>query len=80
MGEGGLHIFVKLRGISSRKVLEGCYKRGVVFTPGDIFYTDGGGEDTLRLGFSKVSLKDIEKGINVIGEEIKKIKLTTECK
>ncbi|GFZ29707.1 GntR family transcriptional regulator [Clostridium zeae] len=77
MGEGGLHIFVKLKGISSRKVLEGCYKRGVVFTPGDIFYTDGSGYDTLRLGFSKVSLQDIEKGIRVIGEEINRINLST---
>ncbi|WP_160675793.1 PLP-dependent aminotransferase family protein [Clostridium sp. C8-1-8] len=73
MGEGGLHIFAKLKGIDSRKVLEGCYKRGVVFTPGDIFYTDGGGRDTLRIGFSKVSIEDIETGIRIIGEEVKKI-------
>jgi DNA-binding transcriptional MocR family regulator len=73
MGEGGLHIFVKLKGIDSRKVLEGCYKRGVVFTPGDIFYTDGRGRDTLRIGFSKVSIEDIETGIRIIGEEVKKI-------
>lgn len=73
MGEGGLHIFVKLKGIDSRKVLEGCYKRGVVFTPGDLFYTDGGGRDTLRIGFSKVSIEDIETGIRIIGEEVKKI-------
>ncbi|QAA33288.1 PLP-dependent aminotransferase family protein [Clostridium manihotivorum] len=73
MGEGGLHIFVKLKGIDSRKVLEGCYKRGVVFTPGDIFYTDGSGKDTLRIGFSKVRLEDIESGIRIIGEEVKKI-------
>ncbi|WP_102401158.1 PLP-dependent aminotransferase family protein [Haloimpatiens massiliensis] len=68
-GDGGLYIFIKLKGINSRKLLEKCCKRGVIFTPGDIFYTDGGGKDTFRLAFSRTSLKDIEKGIKIIGEE-----------
>lgn len=72
-GEGGLHIFVKLDNIDSRKLLENCCSRGVIFTPGDIFYTDGGGKDTFRLGFSRVSNEDIEKGFKIIGEEIKKL-------
>lgn len=73
-GEGGLHIFIKLKGINAREVLQKCYEKGVVFTPGDIFYTDGGGEDTFRIGFSRVSEEDIEKGIKVIGEVINSIK------
>lgn len=69
LGDGGLYIFIKLDKINARVLLEGCYRRDVIFTPGDIFYTDGGGEDTIRLGFSRVSVEDIEKGIRIIGEE-----------
>ncbi|MGV8982888.1 aminotransferase-like domain-containing protein [Clostridium sp.] len=75
LGDGGLYIFIKLDGINARELLERCYARQVIFTPGDIFYTDGGGDDTIRLGFSRVSMEDIEKGIRIIGEEAKKIKI-----
>jgi DNA-binding transcriptional MocR family regulator len=70
IGEGGLHIFIKLNNIDSRKVLEKCCERGVVFTPGDIFYTDDSGFDTFRIGFSRVSKDDIEKGFKIIGEVV----------
>lgn len=70
-GEGGLHIFVKVEGIDSRIILMECIKKGVIFTPGDLFYTNGEGRDTFRLGFSRVNLEDIEKGTRIIGEEIK---------
>lgn len=72
-GEGGLHIFVKLDNLDSRELLKNCCSRGVIFTPGDIFYTDGGGKNTFRLGFSRVNNQDIEKGFKIIGEEIKKL-------
>jgi DNA-binding transcriptional MocR family regulator len=70
LGDGGLHIFIKLKDISSRRVLEKCCEKGVIFTPGDIFYTDDRGADTLRLGFSRVSKEEIEKGFKIIGEVI----------
>lgn len=69
MGSGGLHIFLQLEGINARELLQKCYERGVVFTAGDIFYAGGGGESSLRLGFSRVSLEDIEKGFKIIGAE-----------
>lgn len=69
LGDGGLYLFIKLDGIKARELLERCYKRNVIFTPGDIFYTDESGEDTLRIGFSRVSIEDIKKGIRIIGEE-----------
>jgi DNA-binding transcriptional MocR family regulator len=71
LGEGGLHIFIKLKDINARKVLEKCYKKGVIFTPGDVFYTDHKGDDTLRLGFARVSKEEIERGFKIIGESIK---------
>lgn len=70
LGEGGLHIFIKLKGINGRDVLKECYERGVVFMPGDIFYNGDNGEDTIRLGFSRVSEEEIEKGIKIIGDVV----------
>ncbi len=38
-GEGGLHVFIKLKNnINARTLLELCYKDNVLFMPGDIFY------------------------------------------
>ncbi|EYE87973.1 GntR family transcriptional regulator [Fervidicella metallireducens AeB] len=72
-GEGGLHIFVELRDINARDVLFECCKNGVIFTPGDIFYTDGKGKNTFRLGFSRVSKDEIIKGFKVIGDVVRKM-------
>ncbi|MDT8718404.1 PLP-dependent aminotransferase family protein [Clostridium sp. 19966] len=72
-GEGGLHIFIKLKGVDAREVLNRCYQKGVVFMPGDIFYIDKGGRDTLRLGFSRVSEEDIKKGTAIIGDVIREL-------
>ena len=93
-GEGGLHIFIKLKNnLNARKLLDLCYKDNVIFMPGDIFYenteidskilinsdtqiiksTDNyfKGNDTFRIGFGRVSDEDIEKGIKIIGANLK---------
>lgn len=73
-GDGGLHLFVEFGpDFRTRELLEACSAQGVVFTPGDIFFTDGGGHHTMRLGFSRVSDENIEKGIRIIGEAAKKL-------
>jgi DNA-binding transcriptional MocR family regulator len=73
-GEGGLHVYIRLKNsLSARKLLDACYKRGVLFMPGDIFFEDGKGEDSLRIGFGRVNDEDIVKGIKIIGEEIRKL-------
>lgn len=73
-GEGGLHIFIELdEALDARLVLAECYKRGVLFMPGDIFYTDGGGKNTFRLGISRVSQEEMERGFRIIGEVIKEL-------
>lgn len=73
-GSGGLHIFIELEGINAREVLKTCIERGVIFTPGDIFYTNNSGYNTLRLGFSRVSISDIEKGFKIIGETVNSLR------
>jgi DNA-binding transcriptional MocR family regulator len=73
-GEGGLHIFVELdESISAREVLKECHRRGVLFMPGDIFYTDGGGKNTFRLGISRVSQEEMEQGFRIIGKAVKDV-------
>lgn len=72
-GEGGIHLFIKLWGINSREVLKKCYSRNVIFTPGDIFYVDGMGKDTFRLGIARNSKQEIEVGFKIIGEVIKEM-------
>ncbi|WP_238919141.1 PLP-dependent aminotransferase family protein [Clostridium sp. YIM B02555] len=78
-GEGGLHIFVKLKNnLDARKLLDLCYKDNVLFMPGDIFYENMQntskfitGSDTFRIGFGRVTDEDIEKGIKIIGKNIR---------
>ena len=72
-GEGGLHIYVGIEGINARELLEKCYEKGVIFTPGDIFSIDDRCKSTLRLGLSRLNLNQIEEGIKIIGEVKKKL-------
>lgn len=70
-GEGGLHIYVDLdERIDTRQLLERCYKRGVLFMPGDIFRTDHKKTSSLRLGFARLRETEIEEGLVIIGEEV----------
>ena len=84
-GEGGLHVFIKLKDdINARKLLDLCYKDGVIFMPGDIFFESYSphiystnktkGYNCFRIGFGRVSDEDIEKGIKIIGKNIDLLK------
>lgn len=71
-GDGGLHLFIELEeGIDARTLLKKCYQRGVVFYPGDVFYSNGEGSNTFRLGFSRLKEEDIVRGIKIIGDTLK---------
>lgn len=70
-GEGGLHVFLELEDVDSRKILQACLERGVAFTPGDLFHTDQSGKNTMRLGISRVKAEDIVTGFRIIGEAVK---------
>lgn len=72
-GEGGLHIYIELDNINSRELLEKCYKKKVIFTPGDIFSVDSSADNSFRIGLPRVSLEEIEKGIKIIGETIEEM-------
>jgi len=71
-GDGGLHLFIELEeGMNARTLLEKCYQKGVVFYPGDVFYSNGEGSNTFRLGFSRLTEEDIVSGIKIIGDTLK---------
>lgn len=74
-GDGGLHIFIELERLNAREVLQECIKRGVIFTPGDIFYTDDSGDKSFRLGFSRVTDEEIIDGFRIIGEVIRDLEV-----
>ncbi|MCY9590598.1 PLP-dependent aminotransferase family protein [Paenibacillus chitinolyticus] len=70
-GDGGLHLFLTFpASVDTRRLLEACTEQGVIFTPGDKFFIqEGEGTNTLRLGFSRVTDENIERGIRIIGQE-----------
>lgn len=70
MGDGGLYIFIKLKNIDIRVLLEKCYEKNVIFMFGDLFFIDNFGFDILRFGFFRLFFEDIEIGIKIIGEII----------
>lgn len=73
-GEGGLHIYIDLdETIDTRKLLERCYKRGVLFMPGDIFMPEKIVTSSLRLGFARLKEQEITKGLLILKEEIQKM-------
>ena len=72
-GDGGLHLFIELEDhILTRSLLTKCLEKGIVFSPGDVFFTNGQGTNTLRLGFSRLNEKQIIHGIKQIGDTLKK--------
>ncbi|NUJ09951.1 PLP-dependent aminotransferase family protein, partial [Bacillus paranthracis] len=71
-GDGGLHLFIELEEkIHARTLLQKCYEQGVTFSPGDVFYSNGEGTNTFRLGFSRLKEEEIVRGIKIIGDTIK---------
>ncbi|MCI8454385.1 MAG: PLP-dependent aminotransferase family protein [Lachnospiraceae bacterium] len=69
--DGGLFLWSKLpEGYSSMKLLEYAIPAKVAYVPGDSFFADGSGVNTMRLNFSNASKADMEKGIALLGEQI----------
>ncbi len=62
--EGGMFLMATLpEGISSRRLFEEGIKEKVAVLPGFPFYTDGGGNDTIRMNFSAPSEDQISEGM-----------------
>lgn len=70
--QGGFSLLVTLpEGMDAAALLPRAVANGVAFTPGSVFFVDGGGERTLRLSFSSVRTQRIDEGIRRLGEVIR---------
>lgn len=67
--EGGLFLWVTLPpGASSTALLEESVKQKVAFIPGTPFFTDGSGDNAMRLNFSNSTPEQIDQGISRMGK------------
>jgi 2-aminoadipate transaminase len=66
--EGGMFLWITLPvGISALRFFEAAMEQKVAFVPGQAFFADGGGENTLRLNFSNSDESSIEEGMKRLG-------------
>jgi DNA-binding transcriptional MocR family regulator len=70
--QGGFSLLVELpEGLDAATLLARAIERGVAFTPGAAFYSDSGGERSLRLSFSAVPFGKIEEGVRRLADTIR---------
>ena len=72
--EGGMFLWVTLpEGLSSMGLFELAINENVAFVPGQAFYVDGSGNNSLRLNFSNSNAEQIEEGIKRLGNAINEL-------
>ena len=68
---GGLFTWVELDGdIDTRELLVECLVNNVAFVPGDSFFPNGGGRNTMRLNYSNMPEDKISEGIRVLAQSL----------
>ena len=71
--DGGMFLWITLpEGVSSLDLVDRAIKNNVAFVPGNAFYVDNGGDNTLRLNFSNSDEERIEEGMKRLANSIKK--------
>ena len=66
--EGGMFLWMTLpAGVSALRFFEAALEQKVAFVPGQAFFPDGGGDNTLRLNFSNSDQAMIEEGMTRLG-------------
>lgn len=78
--EGGLFLWVILpEGLDAAEMLPEAAARKVAYVPGQPFYVDGRGANTLRMSFASVPPDTIREGVRILGELIK-ARLTSQSR
>lgn len=73
---GGMFLWAELPdGWDTREVLRRCLEHQVAFVPGQEFFPDGSGENTMRLNYSNAAPEKIDEGIRRMGEVLKEMGL-----
>ncbi|MGC1456220.1 MAG: PLP-dependent aminotransferase family protein [Nitrospirota bacterium] len=71
---GGMFLWVTLpENWNAKDILLRCIEHNVAFVPGQEFYPDGSGRNTMRMNFSNASPENIEAGIKRMGMVLKKL-------
>lgn len=71
---GGLFMLVTLpEGLNSRDLFDIAIKENVAFIVGDVFFCDGGGQNTMRLNFSYVTDEMMVEGVKRLATAVKKL-------
>jgi DNA-binding transcriptional MocR family regulator len=71
---GGMFLWVTLpENWDARDILLRCLEHNVAFVPGQEFFPDGSGRNTMRMNFSNASPENIEAGIKRMGEVLMKL-------
>ena len=69
--QGGFSLLLTLpSGLDTQSLLPEAASAGVLYTPGTLFYADGGGRNQLRLSFSEVPAEHIEAGVQRLSSVI----------
>ncbi|MGL4612215.1 MAG: PLP-dependent aminotransferase family protein [Trueperaceae bacterium] len=67
--KGGMFLWVTLpKDKNALALLEEAVKRDVAYVPGEPFFANGGGKNTLRLSYSIAAPQQVETGIKRLGE------------
>lgn len=71
--QGGLFLWVTLpEYMDTNVILKDAIAEKVAFVPGESFYPNGGGKNTMRLNFSNAKPEKIREGMQRLGRVIKK--------
>lgn len=66
---GGLHVWFELPpGYNDQEVYARCLKKGVLITPGSLFYHQAHDTRHFRLSFAAVNSEKIQAGVTTVGE------------
>jgi len=69
--QGGMFFWLEgPQGLDSLELLHKAIEEKMAFVPGEPFYADGSGKNTMRLSFSSASTEQIQEGIKRLGRAV----------
>lgn len=70
--KGGMFVWMTLpEGLSAEALFQRAIAENVAFVPGEPFFANGGGENTLRLSYATLDRERIQEGVRRLGQALK---------